>query len=280
MRDIKEIMHAPSMEALETRWAAFKTAHGVMYPALIDYLDSNWMCDNFRGLFSLAGRAHLAFFQVNTSNAAELFFNMLKNHVGSGRSLADPVDVLKRIFGCPSDANSIAESYVMSLYRKWRLRFERCRAVPRLHFDVYRSRVEDVLARGGAQLEDPVQGVVALQSAAGAVVKVNLLRGTSTCGCPRGICKHIAAARCVFVEAGGAPFWPDAEEQSCLGARVQRVVPASPFSLLAAAAAGVARVVLAGRTIEASVASGDSVTVIAAAVACILLVLIATGAIR
>lgn len=74
----------------------------------------NWMSDEFKMLWTAAGRSDVSHFQIRTSNGAEGEFNVTKNGVADGKSIADAVTVLRKQIGMPGDTESIQQSKFMS----------------------------------------------------------------------------------------------------------------------------------------------------------------------
>ena len=82
------------------------------YPGFFSYFEKNWMAEKWLPLWVPWCRAALSTFHINTTNAAELLFNVINSVLLLGRRATNFVSVLLKLVGQPGNIHSVEDSYV------------------------------------------------------------------------------------------------------------------------------------------------------------------------
>ena len=213
-------------------WGALQVKYAAK-EAMIKYLSTQWVNDDWKDLWTSAYRDDIAHFLIETSNAAEGFFNVSKNDILHDRYNSDIMVYLAALVGTPSNPDSVFTSYLYSLVLELQqmlsgvtnMRLPRRKRADRMRDAVY----EIVGAHGGEGSVQDVPGFEGLfYHVASAAVRddlmharqprledfylVDILRNKCPCKHQVSHCKHVHAARTAHVfRYRRRPTWHDAE---------------------------------------------------------------------
>ena len=119
------------------------------YPGFFSYFEKNWMAEKWLPLWMPWCRAALSTFHINTTNAAELLFNVINSVLLLGRRATNFVSVLLKLVGQPGNIHSVEDSYVNQiLSERWDVR--NCDApAHRIHLERERLKLQSVWTQCG-----------------------------------------------------------------------------------------------------------------------------------
>ena len=114
---IEKLFTCANEDELNELWADLQARY-IQFPEMIKYLMDNWMCEEWRVMWAGPGRLQVPHLLINTTNACELFFNVMKNHVLGARRRIDMVDVFRKVFGLPGEPSSVRRSMAGGIHLK------------------------------------------------------------------------------------------------------------------------------------------------------------------
>jgi hypothetical protein len=227
------MIHARTEESFQRQWKALEGAWRLSKPQLMEYLLSIWIKDGeskFMGLWEHYRRRY-PHFLLNTTNAAEAFFSVLKYVISMGHREASLKVTMLRLLGdiCAASSLSITKSYLMTIEAQRQHASHPDGTQRRGGAEIVdrRQKVFDmlqaVMAEPNAWVRTPVAnflvnpwGLYEIKSATSSTwYFVNLLANTCTCPLGSQCCKHILTLRLYHAaKLGLAQLWRDFEHYS------------------------------------------------------------------
>jgi hypothetical protein len=228
--DLMSMIHARTEVSFQRQWKALDDSWRPTKPQLMEYLLSTWIKDGesrFMGLWEHYRRRY-PHYLLNTTNAAEAFFSVLKYVISMGHREASLKVTMLRLLGniCASSSTTITKSYLMTIEAQRQHASDPDGTKRKGGAQVVDRRrkvfemLQAVMAEPDVWVRTPLTGrqhnhcgLYEIKSATSSTwYFVNLLANTCTCPLGAQCCKHILTLRLYHAAKLGLPqLWRDFE---------------------------------------------------------------------